>query len=657
MGIFLPKALKDKVNDMFPAAIQNAREIDKNLNKLDEEKALERDPFEDSRDGSNHMNNDILLVIVPGLNGKRDDWDYLIDQIESNVPSPNNKNNEESFNSVRTQKQPHRIDLPEHIRESLSDLTHCRLHRLYFAYPQRLFSTSKTRDLAIRLNALIHQRWIVEGGFSKIIIVGHSMGGMIVRQAFLFGLGTEQEVSVLLPWAEKVSRVVLFASINRGIDHNSRWFIWLFSRLILWLKPLEKLMLADVLRGSDFLCNLQIEWIRYFSGKYESVKTSNLPDKLKLTEVVQVLGDKDCYVSSKDSFDVEISETGYSMTVPYAEHGNLHKVSEASDPKERLTLLTAAMFGKLTEFAQNRNIRTFHQVPDRVIFLLHGIRAANYQWPRLLEQNIKAISNKPDDLILKPSYGYFSALRFAFPYTRRKNLAWFKDTYTQNFAANPKADFSFIGHSNGTYLLGHSLTAVQGIEFSRVALIGSVLPSEFDWMTILNRGQVKLIRNERARDDVPVGYLCSGLRGLGMKDVGTGGMLGFYQDHPNKAELFWYQGGHGAVFGDANAVESLAAYVLGQKAHYEYVSPPSNCSNINEPSPVFSFMMRSAWVHFSALVIILAIWIYYVLALMFNWYIPGVEDVYSWINPGSNTFKITFNILGVAGLIFTLDTI
>jgi hypothetical protein len=100
------------------------------------------------------------------------------------------------------------------------------------------------------------------------------------------------------------------------------------------------------------------------------------------------------------------------------------------------------------------------------------------------------------------------------------------------------------------------------MRFDRVFLAGSVLPAEYPWRTRVQDGQVGHLRNDRAARDVPVGILCAGLRGLGMRDVGTGGVEGFYlYDDDAKTEVYYYPGGHSAALTHDN-LPRLARYVL-----------------------------------------------------------------------------------------------
>lgn len=138
------------------------------------------------------------------------------------------------------------------------------------------------------------------------------------------------------------------------------------------------------------------------------------------------------------------------------------------------------------------------------------------------------------------------------------------DTYSYYLAKGPKASFHFLGHSNGTYLLGQSLKRLSGMQFERVVLAGSVLPRTFQWQSYLDGGQVAHIWNHRASRDVPVAVLCNALRGLRMRDVGTGGFEGFSAD-TRIHECFYHRGGHSAALMKAPLV-LLAEQVAGVSA-------------------------------------------------------------------------------------------
>jgi hypothetical protein len=73
----------------------------------------------------------------------------------------------------------------------------------------------------------------------------------------------------------------------------------------------------------------------------------------------------------------------------------------------------------------------------------------------------------------------------------------------------------FLGHSNGTYMLGRCLEKVPSMRFRRIYLAGSVLSKEYSWNGVFDNKQVGYfagsewtdgdVHCERGRHDVPVG--------------------------------------------------------------------------------------------------------------------------------------------------------
>jgi pimeloyl-ACP methyl ester carboxylesterase len=399
---------------------------------------------------------------------------------------------------------------------------------------------------SLKVSELIHEQWMRGGGYDDVVLTGHSLGGLLARQAYLLGLDTDSEGRNSRPWAGKVSRIVLFASLNRGIEVSfaRRWWLppvaW-FSRV---LPGLRRWLVHDLLRGSDFVTNLRISWIRELNSQ------SHPP------LVTQFRGTEDTVVMAEDSSDIEEFPTGKQEVLPGATHANLVQLDIADDPDARFQHIAQA-------FTIPRSPATVPAIGtpnQRVIMLLHGIRASNTTWVRDLENQLHAAA--PDADVVTASYGHFSARKFILPVTRRKFLGWLEDVYAERLAKNPKATFHFVGHSNGTYLLGNSLSRIPGMRFDRVFLAGSVLPTDYPWRERLANGQVRHIRNDRAARDIPVGILCAGLRGLHMRDVGTGGVDGFYTYSSSaKTEVFYYPGGHSAALAPAN-LPHLVRYIL-----------------------------------------------------------------------------------------------
>ena len=153
----------------------------------------------------------------------------------------------------------------------------------------------------------------------------------------------------------------------------------------------------------------------------------------------------------------------------------------------------------------------------------------------------------PNAEVIESSYGLTSMLGFVLPTVRRRERVWLQDQYAEAVGRHPLATIDVIAHSNGTYLLGESLTHVPAMQFDRVALLSSVLPTNYPWSDRRALGQVGIVRNDRAVDDDVVALVTNSLHGLGMTDVGTSGWQGFDDAGSFLFEPPPISGGHGAT--------------------------------------------------------------------------------------------------------------
>jgi pimeloyl-ACP methyl ester carboxylesterase len=398
----------------------------------------------------------------------------------------------------------------------------------------RLFScgplAKHCEKLAWRIDAAVDAYQDVD----DVILIGHSIGGLMVRYAYLQAMAARsQQEHGAFAWTERVTRIVLLAAPNRGFDlKRVRW----------WKKPAAYPLAAlpvdftskDALMGSAFISDLRIRWIR---------EMDDLDDRAPT--VVQVLGDADQLVDYEDSRDVQGLHNGAQMALPRANHRDIVKVKAPEDiPGQRLDILKKAILGDVEPAQSNPTPLSLTEKQVQVtVFALHGIRSGNADWPHQLGA---LLAHDKTMHVVTPSYGRMSALGFAQPWARRRHLRWFADQYTFYLARNPDMKFHFVGHSNGTYIFGQSLARISGLKFGQVFLAGSVLPQDFAWQVQAENRIDKLI-NVCATKDKPVAWLCSALRGFGQRDVGVGGFQGFelFTDGP---QIRWIEGGHGAAF-------------------------------------------------------------------------------------------------------------
>ncbi|MFI7667208.1 esterase/lipase family protein [Nocardia sp. NPDC049526] len=437
--------------------------------------------------------------------------------------------------------------------------------------------TARCRDLADRIDAY----WTGPRRTEEIVLIGHSIGGVMLRYAFLQalrGLDGPQ-----LAWADAVSRIVLLAAPNRGVDlDRAPWPFRMPAKVLVPL--LQMFTVLEMLCGSPFITNLRIQWLR---------EIADLGDKAPT--VVQVRARNDWAVDSEDSRDLETLPTGVQKLMPNATHADIactrRKVRE-DYTGQRYDILRWA----ITEDVESTNPSPLpeHEATIKsVVFALHGIRSGNGEWPNELERKLHEL--EPDVLVVTPSYGRLSAYDFALPFTRRRNLRWFADQYSYFLARHPGIPFHFVGHSNGTYLFGQSLEQIPALAFQNVFLAGSVLPREFDWVECADRGQIGSLVNVCASADKPVAWLCSALRGLGMRDVGVGGFTGFDSVPPGTLQVRYIKGGHGAAL-VAKRLPGVVGFVHDNEAPCEadHAAPGKFFELMSRFAPVATWLTGGA---------------------------------------------------------------
>ena len=458
-----------------------------------------------------------LVVLVPGMEQSSNTWTSLIKRLQSEVPG---------FGASETEW-------------------------LFFDHGAGFYTLGRVNDYARMLEARIDAKWH-QRPFDDVVLVGHSIGGLFVRQAYLLAANADPLNPGESEWAHHVSTIVLFAAVNRGIDDRSTWGRRTLASALQRV-PHPRLLFEDTLQGSDFVANLRVNWIRKFGQL-----SSNAP------RVTQLLGTNDTIVSVNDSRDLLAFPNQRPINIAYGTHGDLYRLDlKGIDPDERFAQIRRAFEPRDTD---RLVIQADAANPvQHVVFVMHGIRASiDDAWVGRVREEIAKMGAPNTTLVVDPEYGYLTAARFAVPWQRRKDIRKFQDYYTEQLAEHPRAEFDFIGHSNGTYLLGESLKHIPGMRFTNVVLVGSVLPRDFGWDDLKQRThQVVRVRNDMARWDWPVALLCSGLRGLGMRDVGTGGFFGFEGQAGVVTDASYYDGGHGAALENSSSVHQLVAFALG----------------------------------------------------------------------------------------------
>ena len=70
------------------------------------------------------------------------------------------------------------------------------------------FARRRQKDYAIDLRAVSDNIWRTKGPFDEILLVGHSFGGVLVRQAFLLGSGIFEDYQHQDEWCRAMSNAL-----------------------------------------------------------------------------------------------------------------------------------------------------------------------------------------------------------------------------------------------------------------------------------------------------------------------------------------------------------------------------------------------------------------------------------------------------------------
>lgn len=172
--------------------------------------------------------------------------------------------------------------------------------------------------------------------------------------------------------------------------------------------------------------------------------------------------------------------------------------------------------------------------PARTVCALHGIRT-HADWQRAFSEIATREGWNCDQD--RWYYGQFSIFHFLSPWGRAAKLRWFRETYyklmqDRNYSISPANPPSIVAHSFGTYIVGNALLRYETFRFNKVILCGSILPPNFPWATIIQRGQVQELRNEHGVLDPWVKRVCWFVPG-----TGPSGSVGFTADTAHLPDL------------------------------------------------------------------------------------------------------------------------
>lgn len=459
------------------------------------------------------------------------------------------------------------------------------------------FSQVPIEAIAADVAAKIDAQWKAraqqpDGGYTRLRLIGHSMGSLIARRVYLDGLAAKEPA----PWATHTDRLLLFAGVNRGwtIDHHMGLVHSTVYQLGETLNELVTSLGGDPFtvmatrHGAPFVNELRLRW-QQLPNRWADRQAPGF-------KVVQLLGTVDDIVPPGDNVDAASAAGFVYLQMPYSGHGNVVRVladaplppmpagmPQPDAPAARAAQLAVA-WNEAEPASDSIPLAVRRARPDpcvqHVVFVMHGIRDEGHWTERVagavedalqptLAPDPPACQGRPESRIAFEisSYGYFPMLSFLRPAARAEKAAWLMDRYAEARHLYPEARFHYVGHSHGTYLLRHVLAAVHEVRFDKVVLAGSVLRAGEPWQPIFERGQVRQLLNLRASEDWVVAIFPNTMERVGWQDLGGAGVRGFEQVPPGLTngpqaahKLGYVQGAHGAGV-EEHAWRTIAHFV------------------------------------------------------------------------------------------------
>ncbi len=467
----------------------------------------------------------------------------------------------------------------EHTPKNLSDLktaareTFPDADLMVPSYPASTWSNGDLREIAEKFVEYIDSAWKAhkDGLYSEIILIGHSLGALVARKIFLISHGKFSDfwIGGIKPepraWAHHITRIILLAGMNRGwhlVPKNK------YTPLHKWLGRLFLLGLATLTfrgrlvrsahTGAEFVVNLRLDWLDLM----RELEIKELPQPL----FVQLAGTRDTVVHASDHIDLQLGHSFRYLRIEGTSHHAVIVFDNTEEGRARKSKFVRALHNSAEEL--QTELTPDAERPDpyvrSVILLLHGIR----DFGGWTEQFRKEIAERQQGVRVRIyNYGYLPLLPFLFGFGRRRTLRRFMDRYAEARAAYPNATCSFLGHSNGTYLLVSALRRYVACEFERVAFVGSIVNRRFPWLQQMAL-RVTALRNYVASCDLIVAIFPSVFEKLRFlpwnRDFGSAGHTGFMQVSDSFQNVMYIPGGHGSGLDAANR-PALLSFLLGDE--------------------------------------------------------------------------------------------
>jgi len=445
--------------------------------------------------------------------------------------------------------------------------------------PMGMFSAANMNALVEHVLHLIDEAW-KKKAYEELYFVGHSVGGLIARKVYIVSQGETDEAPFeevfrgqqRRAWANNVERIVLLAGMNRGwrVSHHLSMSTAIAATIgtligrLLEIVSGKKLLIFQLHRGAPFLTQLRLQWLAMRKKQGEK-------DDVTSATTIQLLGSIDDIVSPEDNIDLISGRDFIYLDVGFSGHRNVIEMSDPQHGKARSEQLIKALSSPVSDL-QNETV----QVSDfrarqidlsvrHVIFVVHGIRDAGY-WTQKIARRVARVAGKDRKFaMVTSSYGYFPMAPFLMAAKRREKVEWMMDQYAEAKACYPNAQFSCIGHSNGTYLIAKALELYPACRFERLVFAGSVVQQGYHWRTLLQAqrgGRVHRVTNYVASRDWVVAWFPKFFQFIGLQDIGSAGHDGFDEEIEGKVEdRRFVRGGHAAALDERNW-DAIAHFIV-----------------------------------------------------------------------------------------------
>lgn len=440
----------------------------------------------------------------------------------------------------------------------------------------------------------VHEK-MQERQYASIILFGHSAGACLLRKAFVWGHGREEDRFRMgkrgkHAWVNQVDRFVLLAGMNRGWSIAPRpaqmsfphYALLGVGQVVARLFGIAQFAMG-MRSGAPFVADTRVQWIQL--ARSEDVISGATPSPT----VIQLIGSKDDIVSREDGQDLLAARDIVFVTLPQTGHHDIGGALDGADTpgaENRLRRIAQALLGRTDLLGPDRNaLPAEDRSVTRLVYVLHGIRDYG-NWTDVLRDEIqnRCRSLNENAVVVNMKYGYFPMLPFITYSDRQRNVRRFMDQYTEDLARYPNArTVDFAGHSNGTYILASALQHYSTIKVRRVFFAGSVVPKHYPWKTLSSLGRVERVVNVVATSDWVVAIFpkvfeqIADLRNqrptTGFLDLGAAGFRGFLESDGSTVvrDLKFSPGEHstGVDISDRLKLNAIAGFVaVGDEAGF-----------------------------------------------------------------------------------------